>query len=233
MIEIYTNCSNIEETTKNNKIVGLKISDKIFKIGDEFPHDRESIPSKYEIVGIEKGAKENKLYNHKYTLFTHFRNKTSTYILPCLMTKTNESRDYFMVDSYFINAYLTEDLQQIVLMYRFSKADLYFKLEQNILKHKCYAGTDTTHLGYDGFIMNIPEVHLNDVELFMNGKYSKLSGKLKADIKTFYNLNKKSRVVQILDKDKDLVTQMEKEYGCSFKGIDLEEKPKEEEEIWK
>lgn len=233
MIEIYTNASNVEETSVNNHITELKISDKTFRIGDEFPHDMDCISSSYEIVKIEQGAEEGKSYKNRYTFFTHIRNKVSTYILPCLMTTRYENRDYFMIDSYFINAYLTEDLQQIVLMYRFAKSDLYNKLEQNILKHTYYSGIDTSKLGFDCFIMDIPDEYLNDIELFVQGKYSKLSDKLKTNIKTFYNLNKRSRVFQVLDRDKELVKEMEKIYGCSFKGIDLEEKPNQVEEIWK
>ena len=74
-----------------------------------------------------------------------------------------------------------------------------------------------------------------DVEKFMEGKYSKIDGVLKTKIKKFYGLEDSSFVWQVLTKDAKLFKEMLKKYNCNasdFYGVDLDVKPKEEEEIW-
>jgi len=235
MIEIYTNTPNVEEETTDNKITKLIIANKTFQIGDKFQHDLEKIPSKYAISKIERGVSTKTLYNHCYTLFSHLRNKTSTYILPCLMTEKKYDRNYFMTDSYFVNAYLNEkpeDAAELILLYRFATSENYALLENNILHHPQFRKINNSIEGFDAFTMEIPEAYLKDLVLYGRGKYSNLSGNLKDKIKTFYNLNPKSRTLQILNRDKELVTELEKEFRCNFNGVDLEQKPKENEEVW-
>lgn len=228
MIEIYTNAINIEEQLINDKIESITIGKTVFKIGDNFKHDLGSIPSDYVISRIEKGASPSEKYSKGFTLFTHDRNKTTTYILPCL----GENDNFFYTDSYLINAYLNNERDQLHLLYRFSTSEDYAVVENKLIKHPLFRKMDNSIKGFDVFIFDIEEIHLKDVEYFVLGKYSKFSEILKLKIKKFYKLSAKSRLWQIITRDKELVAKMERDFFCSFSGVDLDEKPKLKNEIW-
>jgi len=229
MIELSTNAINVEELTEFNLIKGITIGKTTINVGDNFKHDLDGLPSTYHITRIEKGGDPDTKYRHKYTLLSHPRNKTTTYILPCL----DRDKEFFQVDTYLINSYLNKERDQLYLLYRFAKTPKYATLEQSIIKHPNFVSIDNSIEGFDLFLMDIPNTYWNDVEEFIYGKYSKISKNLREKIKKFYKLHDKSRIWQILTRDAELVKYMEKEYFCSFKGIDLEERPKLEEEIWK
>lgn len=228
MVEIYTNVNNVETIVEKDEIKELKIDDKIFKIGDVFQHDLESITSGYKIKKIMQGADNIKKYKYRFTLFSHLRNKSTSYILP-LLGKVN---NYFFTDSYLINAYLSKDLNRLFLLYRYSKSDAYSVIEENILKHPNFVKIHNDIPGFDVFEFNIPERFHKDVNLYINGKYSKMSNDAKSMIKNFYNLNDKSRIWQVLNRDDSLRKELELRFGCSFSGVDFDEKPNKNEEIW-
>lgn len=233
-VQIFTNSNVVEERDKES-ITKLKIGNTTFCIGDKFKHQNKGIPSDYKIAFIVRGKDGDKGYRYNYSLFTHNRNKTTTYLLPCLATKKSEDNSCFHTDSYLINAYLDEDWQEstsLYLKYRFGNGEQYGKLESNLRNHKHYVNTTNDGEGFDIFEFNIPNEHYKDVERFCNGKYSWLSSTLKDKIKYFYKLNDKSRTMQILNKSKELVAEFEKMYNCYISTtIDLENKPKVEEEI--
>jgi len=229
MMEVYTNAITVEEEVEFNTIKSIKIGNKTYKVGDNFVHELDGLPSSYYICKIEKGGDPKEKYRHKYTFFSHLRNKTTTYVLPCL----GKDKFYFGTETYLVNAYLDEERESIYLLYRFGKTDNYGKIETNVLNHPLFVKMHNTLPGFDLFEFKIPEMFLKDVELFVRGKYSKLSDKLKQNIKVFYQLHQRSRTWQILTKDKELVKEFEDYYFCSFSGVDLEIKPKLEEEVWK
>lgn len=117
-------------------------------------------------------------------------------------------------------------------MYRFTTSKDYSNIEKNLTSHLRYVKIDNSVEGMDIYIMSIPEMHLEDVKIFLKGKYSKLSNLLKEKIKAFYKLPNNSKMWQILNKDAKLSKHLETKLGCSLYGVDLEEKPNPEEEIW-
>lgn len=227
-IEIHTN-SNCNLTYENKKINSIQIGSTTYSIGDYFNHDYTKIPSKYYIKSIQEGGSKSK-FRYKYTFFSHFLNKSSTYILPCL----GKNMNYFYTDRYFINAYVSEDYKSLYLMYRFSKSDDYFEnVENNILKHRDFKECiKTIENGFDVFKFDIPREHISDIKVFFDGKYSRLSDDLKHNIKTFYYLSDKSHTMQVLNRGKELKERLEAWLACDFTGIDLDEKPKKKDEIW-
>lgn len=227
MIELFTN-SYVEEVISNFKIQSLTISNKIIRVGDNFDHGCEGIPSHYSILKIENGGSLIGKYKHCYTLFSHLRNKTTTYILPCLGKDSN----YFYEDSYLVNCYISQDRKQLYLLYRFAKSEDYGKLETTITKHPDYVRIDNSIPGMDLYVFNIPTFHQDDIQLFLKGKYSKISSILKGKIKVFYNLPDRSKVWRILNREDKLIKEMEKEFGCPMFDVDLENKPDLKNEIW-
>lgn len=232
MFEIYSNSPNINEdiNTETGEIVSIKIGDMQIKIGDKFQHFYTEIPSLYTVNKIMKGATQNN-YKNGYTILSYSRNKTTSYFLPCLNA---EDSTFFDTNGYLINAYIGKDLSKLYLVYRFSTTKFYGKIEQRIVKHPLFISTITSIKDFDVFIYSIPSEHREDVKLFLDGKYSQLSDLLKIKIKNFYKLPEKSFVWKVLTKHKSLVESMEKKFGVTkvFDRIDLDEKPKMEEEIW-
>lgn len=231
MIEVYTNSLLLKtELDGKNNITALAIGSLVIKQGEKFIHNEYRIPSSYTISKIEKGASLNNKFKHRFTLFSHIRNKTTDYILPCL----GKNFMFFDVDGYLINAYLGKD-DKLYLLYRFASTQYYDKLEHSLVKHPNFFNIDSNTPGFDVFIFCIPEYFLDDVKTFKKGRYSKLSNTLKYNIKSFYSLKDKSNLWKILTKDAVLVKEKEDEFRLP-KGflwnIDLDEKPKVKDENW-
>jgi hypothetical protein len=143
---------------------------------------------------------------------------------------------------YVINSYISEDYSKIYILSRFSTYERYDEFEKELTNNKQFVRVSHPEKGLDLFEFNIPELFLNDVYMFFSGKYSSFSNLLKCRIlDSCGNIKYKgkqisdtdSRIYQVITKDHRLVEKMEKEFGCSFDGIDLECKPIKEEEIWK
>jgi len=227
MVEMYTNTNDVEIIVEKDEIKGIRIEDKLFKVGDIFQHDLENIPSGYKIRKIMTGADGSK-YKHRFTLFSHIRNKSTSYLLP-LLGKTN---NYFFTDSYLVNAYVSKSLDKLFLLYRYSKSDVYSTVEDNIFNHPNFVKIHNNIAGFDVFEFDIPKRFYTDVNLYINGKYSKISNEAKGLIRNFYNLSDKSRIWHVLTRDDSLKKELEKRFGCSFDGVDFDEKPNKNEEIW-
>jgi len=234
MIELYTNTIEVTEEiiAETGEIKGITIGSKTVKVGDKFSHNYEEIPSSYEVFKIMRGGDSKLTFRHKYTILSHERNKTTDYILPCL----GQNKAYFDTDGYLINAYLGEKDTKLYLLYRFAKTEYYGELEKRLFNHPRFLQLKNSIPGYDLFIFSIPEYIEDDIQLFKKGKYSKLSKELKSMIKLFYKLSEKSNLWKILTKDESLIKQFEDNFRTPrgfFWNIDLDIKPKLEQELWK
>lgn len=230
-LEFYTNSTcNIDY---NNKYIqSITCGNTKISINDEFNHGNQFIPSKYKIINIQEGSRFGNKCKYRFTAFTHFRNLTTSYILPCL----GKDENYFLGKTNLINAYIDKKIEHIYLLYRYSQDSHYYEyLEPNITGHSMYVGNVTSKenlAGFDVFKFKISKEYLSDVRIFMEGKYSRIGEDLKQQIIRFYKLDKKSHIFKVLYRDKELQNKLEKLYACSFDGIDLEDKPKKENEIW-
>ena len=238
-IEILSNGLNITEIKDNNKITSLYIQELELPIGFEFNTGSSKLTGNYKIEFIEK-SKEG------YTLFTHKRNLTTTYMLPMLgntMLNTNNQDNPYA--SFLINAYLSEDLESIYILYRYCDNSTQGIIEEALPKINGFVKLVNPVPGLDLYEFRIPEEHLEDAVHFMKGEYSKFSPKLKSNITKFamesiLNMPLKvrpkgsPRIVQVINKDHELAKIMAKEWGCKIDYFnDLECKPQEIEEIWK
>lgn len=233
VIELYTDSIGVLETTskKGDEIEKLTVETLEVSVGSLFKHGNPDIPGDFEVESIQRGADDAYKYRHRYTITSHKRNKTTTYLLPCL----GENKDFFDVEGYMINAYLDKDLTKLYLVYRFATTDYYSELETRLLKHSCIKRMDTRQSNFDVFEFEIPDEYLEDIKLFRQGKYSKLSDLLKLKIRKFYGLTNKSYLWKVLVRDKELVSKFEKSLGLPmgfYWTVDLDDKPKMKEEIW-
>lgn len=226
-IEICTNAPIQEITDNDNNIVELNVGNFTLKLGENFKHKLDTLPSTYCIQEIEK-------FNHKqfkfcYYLNSHKLNKTTEYLVPCL----GLTRQQLCYDTFLVNAYLTESPTQIILLYRFSTSESYGKLEEVLLKSSSFVKIQNSIPGFDLVVMNIPEVYIADVIKFQNSRYSQISTELKQSIVRFHNLKPKDKLYQVIYRTKSLVKEFEDKFKCSFEDVELDEKLNLELELYK
>jgi hypothetical protein len=217
-IEICTNAIIQEITDDYNNIVELTAGNFTLKIGDNFNHKLDTLPSTYCIQEIEKF--KHKQFKYCYYIRSHSTNKTTEYLVPCL----GLTKQQLCYDTFLVNAYLMGTPTQITLLYRYSTTESYGRLEEILLKNINFVGIQNGVPGFDVVVMNIPEQYIADVIKFQNSRYSQISTELKQNIVKFHNLKPKDRLYQVIHKSKELVKQLEDKFGCSFKDIELDER---------
>lgn len=137
----------------------------------------------------------------------------------------------------FVNAYLTEDFSQIVVIVQ--SAQVVYPV---IWSNEFLSYHDNTHLIFD-----VPDEFMNDIQLFIDGKYSRMSESAKDQIREYSGLNYETKVtteqgtqitrtdarIRALTRDQELRDTME-----NFLGIDIDKNselisPPGIDEIWK
>ena len=199
---------------KQNITLGDKIS---VKIG--------IIDSVYEVKMIIVEKKQQNVI-----LFSSLPNKTSTYLLP-LLNKTKHQLKY---DTYFVNAFLTEDLRELCLLYRFTGTKNYKEFEDSMLKEKLCV----KHIDYDPYhvmyLFRIPDKFRDDIHFFLDGKYSMFSDTLKSSIFRFYGSSTETIIFQVIHKSKQLRELIERDLHVKLdEDMELASKPIPEQEIIK
>lgn len=201
----------IEPVKKEGELSELRVKDEVVKLGHTFKFPIGDRQITYKISHIEK------VNNSTYLLFTELRNRTSQYILPILGRLTLEDKtrkeftkdtanniERYCNDTYLINAYIEGSGEGILtgylyLKFRFSPHRTYQTLEQAIVSiHPLYVKTIDLGDSYTYVKFRIPKEFMNDLNLFMKGKYSMLSEQLKRKIIQFYHLKPESNMYQIL-----------------------------------
>lgn len=187
----------------------------------------------------------------KFSIVTDNETKASLFLLPLLslphpdlITKTDSAintftrdalltNDYFLLDSYFINCFLSSDLKKLELVYRYSESPYYQKFEENVRAHRLFVSNkDITHYT-TRFTFNIDEELLPIVDLFIKGKYSFFPENYKKVILLFFNFNRYSVVSQILYKSDKRRKQLELDFGVPIPTtIDLYSIPDLTEEVY-
>ena len=213
-VEISTEDSFIEYKKdpyngKRIQAISLGGSEKFtFTIGDEI---------KVKIVDTITEYRVNYIYQanpKRYQLTEENLNKSSTFLFPAL----GENKIIWKTE-YLINCFIPEGRNdRLHLLYRFVGSDNFSELEQRILTSKYYIKTEELDKYRTKYIFKIPDENMADVDLFLKGKYSKLSENLKFKIINFHQLNKKSNLYKILYKSKELREELEKELGVELDG---------------
>ena len=232
-IEVLSDVAYINETIEgkpyNREITSLDFGG-VLKITKEFDFETGILGKKstYHITCIERLQDNPK----RYALLTHKRNKSSIYLLPIL----GQNKEFFSFTGrydYFINCYLTEDLQYLNLLYRYFSHDSYNHMEFRLTQHPKFC--KHYEVGPNHVIMQFKPNNLEiDAKEFLNGKYSKLTIQLKEKIVTFNDFNIEHHVVHILRKSEELRQRLSEFYDIKFSETDeLESKPIYEEEVWK
>jgi len=224
-------------SSKDTVIHSLKIGEGSLSLFDEISIPIDSkINSVYKIKKIEK---RDGTGNRGFNLYSSIGTKTKQFILP-VVSDNYTNRDWWLMDTFFENAYLYIkgiDLElpteyPLILLYRYSESEIYRAFETRIKKHPLFVKTYDINKHEVLFILDI-SAHKKDVDLFMNGAYSQLSEKLKSKILTFHNFSTTGHMAQILSRDPALRRQYEIAFDTVISDkLELHSKPIKEEETY-
>lgn len=204
---------------KNNSIVKLETNVGVtIEIGDEIKHNFDTLLSEF----IVKEIVESEKFKYYYKLNSGIINKTYKYLLPSLFLADKFTYNTMMINFYFLECYVSMFTNELVLCYRYSKLNLYTKLQELLISHPKFTRLIHNN-GYDYYCF---DVNKKDLNYFIQGKYSKLSQELKNNIKKFFKLKKNDVILQVIFKDKELKKQLELMYDIKLDdNLELDSKP--------
>jgi hypothetical protein len=216
---------NIQKNKDNNISKVSFEDDKWISLGDKLTVKIGLVDSVYEVkmIVVEKNQQN-------VILFSALPNKTSTFLLPLL----NKTKNQLKYDTYFVNAYLTKDRKHLCLLYRFTGTKHYKEFEDSMLKEKLCI----KHIDYDPYhvmyLFRIPDKFKEDVNFFIEGKYSKFSNTLKSLIFRFYGSSTETVIFQVIHKSPQLKAMIENDLHVKLDDdMELASKPILEQEIIK
>ena len=216
---------NVERDNERNVLsVSFEDQQKI-SIGDKLMVTIGQVQTMYKIQMIIVEKEQTAVI-----LFSSLPNKTSTFLIPIL----NKTKLQLKIDSYFVNAYISNCHTYLCLLYRYTGTNLYKTFEESMITDKLCV----KHIEYDRYhvmyLFKIPDEFKKDIEHFLEGKYSKFSDTLKQQILKFYGDSKKNSVIaKIIYKSPDLKKLMEKDLNIRLEDtIELASKPILEQEIY-
>ena len=215
---------NIEKDCDMNVTsVSFEDQEKV-SIGDEIMIIIGHVESVYKIqlIIVEKNQTA-------VILFSSLPNRTSTFLIPLL----RKNKLQLKIDSYFVNAYVSNCREYLCLLYRYTGTNLYKIFEESMIKDKLCV----KHIEYDKYhvmyLFKIPDEFKEDIEYFLEGNYSKFSDTLKKLISKFYGGNKNSIIYQIIYKSPNLKQIIEKDLNVKLgDDAELASKPVPKQEIY-
>jgi hypothetical protein len=167
-------------------------------------------------------------------------NRSSTYILPMLgKFKSDFWVPNMFPKSMFRNCFVgdrqrPELVNKILLLYEFKGDRLYTKMEEDLFKHKQYAGTYDPDPMHTMYIFDVPVEHIHNYKMYLHGAYSKFDKDYKTHILKFHGLTKGSMLNKILHKEEEGFKHFEELYGIKIpRSQEVGSMPNWEEEYYK
>jgi hypothetical protein len=218
-IELDYKSPNIDVFTIDNKIVKLESFGYEVKLGNTLQLNYGSGTSIFKVFNIIEYGQ------NKFLIETTKTTKTKHFLMPVL----GKDRKFWHNNEWLINCYLGNDLDEIILEYRFNTDDKYLLLEKEIVQIQGYYKT-TEFTSYSTLFHY--KVKENIIELFVNGKYSMFPDKLKRDILQFHGFKEDGQTGHILYKSQTRREQLELNLGAPiYKDMELYDIPLLTEEI--
>ena len=156
---------------------------------------------------------------------------STTFLMPLL----GGYRSTYLWDQYFINAYYGDleariypENHVLTLLFRDVGTRKFYDLEKRLIEHKGYLGEEKPDKYHVKFFMDLSE-YAADVDLFVDGKYSKLSDGTKQRILEFHNFGLQGTTAGVLYQHpkmrKQLLADLEIDTVDVPKDIELYTKP--------
>lgn len=212
---------------KNPRFVSISANSKLIsevekcgKITEIYHSSGVSIKTNQNVIIKDSLYKINKIIKEitednksQYRLINYELSKTSQFILPLL----GLSRKELEVDTILCNAFIgyrNRDYgKYLYLLYRCDDEDLFNKVEDILLDLELKITTEYSDESFCLLRLEFPKRFNVDIQIIIQGKYSKISEKAKFCILEYYKAKKNSSVYQILYKTKDRKYMLEEVIG--------------------
>lgn len=227
---------NYKIINDNGKIIKIKTENEDISIGNTKIISSNGYNIKYLIRNLNMYSKYPNVVFCKEDVY----NTTTLFILPLLFETKNIASFISNKDGYLMNAYLkcdfinkTSDNSLFVLL-KYSTSEK-FKIQESIfLKNKYFIAPYDIHKGYVLYEFKIPEEFINDVNILISGKYSKISEYSKKKICSFHGNSIDGMLInKVLYRNPELIKFYEDEFDCSMKDIELYKKISDEDVLTK
>jgi hypothetical protein len=205
---------------ESGKLIGLKYCEDVkilegdtITVGDQ----------KYKIHGFKKHATQ-KGKGINYHLSTNTKlTKTFNFIMPFL----GYTKGHFRYNRDFINAFIGTQMyadygNSIYLLYRFNGTKEFMEFEQEMCGHPWFSEQIDTDQYHVLFKFDIPDAYKEEIDLILDGKYSRLSVESKERILRFHDSTEHSTLGQILSRSKVRKRKLEAELSAEQHKIDVE-----------
>lgn len=207
----------------NNKIEEVNCFDHIIKVGESITLSYGGGESVFNIREIEF------IGSGKFRVYTTKPTKSRLFLLPIM----GKNRKFWFYDSWLINCYISEDLQDLILEYRFAKNAKYLEFERTLRETTGFYKSEEVDHYSTLFFYKVPKQHLSDIIKFTEGKYSEFSSKLKDNILKFHNFSIGGKTWEILNKSPKLREQLEAEFDVPIhNNMELYDIPELKEEVY-
>jgi len=199
---------SIKPQYEDDEIVSLAMPDNYFiTVGDTIRIKDEP----YKVNIINKVLEGDVI---TYQLKTAERSKSSIFILPML----SGNRHLFLYDSHLINAFIGyKDIKDhIILLYRWSEDSLFAKFDLALKKFPTFVKSFDVDPQHSIYMFTVPEKHLENFQLFKEGKYSELDDDFKLKILDFHSMSVDSALAKILFKSHERKVELEEKLDAEL-----------------
>jgi len=195
-----------------------------YKLNEKLAVDINGVKHNYNITKITKISDTSFLISH--TIPT----ETKYFLLPTL----GDYKQDFSFDDLLINCYLKKGATNcIVLLYRFIPGTQFNLLDKSLKEHGLFVSLSNPSYTTVAYEMEIPVQYQKDVSIFLKGKYSELSTRLKERILAFHHYNRYGNMAKVLYKNSEYRKQLEIDLGGNLpKDAELHPIPNLERELY-
>tara|TARA_R100001463_G_scaffold23551_2_gene56405 strand:- start:18006 stop:18818 length:813 start_codon:yes stop_codon:yes gene_type:complete len=210
LISMYPVATKYEVLDERGKLVGLDYDGEysvsegtVLTVGKQ----------KYKISEVKKSSRSTT----GYELYT-FRKitTTGTFILPFL----GKDRSFWRWSLEFVNAFIGDETQsdgsEIHILYRFSGNKSFADFEFALIDLPGYIESVDTDKYHTLYKFKLPEAYKDDIQLIMQGNYSKISNTGKNRIMEFHNSNRTKAIGQILYKSRERREKIERDINSKL-----------------
>jgi hypothetical protein len=192
----------------DDHITSVSLEDKItIKKGDKFKLLLGAVNTIYEVTYMIVHQKGKSVI-----IYSSLPTKTELFLLPLL----GKSKIQMMYDSYFVNAQLDYTKKYLCLTYRFTGTNAYKRFENFMVTDPMFISHLEHGKNHVVYIFLIPSGFTKDIELFIEGKYSKFSKALRKQIQKFHDADENKPLFEIMNRNKLLKKDMEKYLGVKL-----------------
>jgi len=228
MVALNTNCAEKEiRIDEDYNYTSITFdSEFVIKLGDKFEYKYGDTKYKFRVGNII--VRKDTIF-----LLEESQNDTRKLILPVLGIPIDKIGSPYLVNPYLFINKQEENNKYLYLVYKYVDNKEYKELETFLKTTKYYISTSEPNYEYTTFKFLIEPRYREDINLFLEGKYSQFHKELKKKILKFHGAGPTSDIGLILDRNEAAVQALEKRLDVKLpEGMDIYPKINIEKEIF-